>query len=53
MLSREPFALETNELALRAKEAETGELKDVPFLRPKLPESGETQGVDGLAAQVL
>lgn len=53
VLSGEPFPLETSEFALRAEEVETGELEDVPFLRLKLPESGEMQGVDGLAFQVL
>jgi len=53
VLSGEPFPLQTSEFALRAEEVETGELEDVPFLRLKLPESGEMQGVDGLAFQVL
>ena len=43
VLSREPFPLKTNEFALRAKDTETGELKDVPFLRLKLPKSEEKQ----------
>lgn len=53
VLSKEPFPLATNVLVLSAAEAQIAGMEGVPFLRPKLPESREKQGGDGLAFQVI